>query len=84
MEKQPQWPDGGVGFVVVTGTVVERTDVPVFKLDPELPFGAGLPVPQGYDAEDIRRRYVIGDVQWELVEKPSEHGQSKEVKQGDD
>ena len=61
----------GEGFVVVTGTLAQRNDVPVFTLDLTSPFGVGLPVPPRYDVEDIRQRYVVCDVQWEVAEKRS-------------
>ena len=68
VDKSPNWPAAGKGLVVVTGTLVERNDVPVFMLNPDEPFGPGLPVPPGYDAEDIRRRYVIVDAVGQVVE----------------
>nr|MCU0981053.1 hypothetical protein [Pirellulaceae bacterium] len=58
----------GLDHVVVTGTLAERNDLPVFVFDPTQPWGTGLPVPPGYDVEDIRRRHVIVDVKWELVD----------------
>ena len=72
IEKPADWPRGGKGLMVVTGTLVEHCDVPAFKLDSDLaaPFHAGLPVPAGENVEDVGRRYIIVDVSWNLVNAP--------------
>lgn len=67
-DKPPTWPKYGDGVVVVTGTLAERNDVPTFPLNLVEPFASGLPVPPGYDAAEIRRRYVLTDAQGEMVE----------------
>ncbi len=72
IEKPADWPSGGSGLMVVTGTLAERRDVPVFRLDANTDsrFAAGLPVPDGDDLAAVRHRFVIVDVSWELAMNP--------------
>lgn len=62
------WPDGYDGKIVrVTGTVVERHDLPVFIPKPgELPRG-GIPVPPGTDLHQASRRYKLANYRIERV-----------------
>lgn len=54
--------------VRVTGTVVERADLPVFvEKKGELP-KSGIPVPEGTDLEKAARRYLLQDPTWTLLE----------------
>lgn len=46
-------------WVRVRGTVVERSDRPVFVADPNGPIMQGVPVPPGTDLEQARKRWVI-------------------------
>jgi hypothetical protein len=46
-------------WVRVRGTVVERSDLPVFIQDPNEPIMQGMPVPPGTDLEQARKRWVI-------------------------
>jgi hypothetical protein len=46
-------------WVQVRGTVVERSDQPVFIQDPNEPIMQGMPVPEGTDLEQARKRWVI-------------------------
>jgi hypothetical protein len=72
IEKPADWPRGGSGLMVVTGTLAECRDVPAFRLDTnsDAPFATGLPVPPDDDLQAMRRRLVIAGVSWELVEIP--------------
>jgi hypothetical protein len=69
IEKPADWPESGTGLMVVTGTLAERHDVPVFRLDADVsaPFQTGLPVLASQDADQIKRRYIVVDVTWQLV-----------------
>jgi|LakMenE01Jun11ns_1017448.scaffolds.fasta_scaffold9847210_3 hypothetical protein len=61
------WPDGMRGKrVSVTGTVIERHDLPVF-----IPSRAdrgiqGIPVPKGTDLHKASHRYLLKDATWKL------------------
>jgi hypothetical protein len=46
-------------WVQVRGTIVERSDLPVFVQDPNEPIMQGMPVPEGTDLEQARKRWVI-------------------------
>ena len=68
---QTHWPNdlyfGGDNgeTITVTGTVVERNDLPVFAPDPNrLPI-QGVPVPQGTNLEDASKRYILESVSWQ-------------------
>lgn len=52
--------------VRVTGSVIERADLPVLTGDGE-PASAGIPVPAGADPEQARRRYLLANATWALV-----------------
>ena len=65
------WPSGlyfGKGDgeqVTVTGTVVERNDVPVFIPNPNKPLVQSVPVPEGTDLEGASKRYVLESVEYQ-------------------
>jgi hypothetical protein len=65
------WPDGlyhgndDGELVVVTGTVTQRADVPVFIPKEGEPPMQGVTVPPGTDLEEARKRYVLVDVTWQ-------------------
>jgi len=68
------WPDGFYKgndegeLVVVTGTVAQRADLPVFIAEPGEPIMmAGIPMPPGTDLEEARKRYVLVDVVWQRL-----------------
>jgi hypothetical protein len=71
------WIDGGIpeGLegkkVRVTGRLIRRNDLPVFRREAQRDFGmgpAGIPVPEGVDLERARRRYLIADPVWKKIE----------------
>ena len=65
----PDWPDHAVGKrVKVTGTFVERKDLPVFIDKPGEPIRAGMAVPEGTDLEKARTRQVLSKITWKLLE----------------
>lgn len=52
----------------VSGTVIKRSDRPVFIEEPsDLP-RAGIPMPKGTDLEKAAIRYLLQDATWEAVE----------------
>ena len=61
------WPDKMRGkHVVVTGTVIERHDLPVFIPSPTEPAVQGIPVPKGTDLHKASHRYLLKDATWKL------------------
>ena len=50
--------------VTVTGTVVERNDLPVFIPNPNEPQIQGIPVSEGTDLEKASKRFVLESVEW--------------------
>ena len=51
----------------VTGTVIEKYDLPVFiQKEGELP-QSGIPVPEGTDLKEASRRYLLKNVKWEII-----------------
>lgn len=54
--------------VRVTGKVIERSDLPVFEQKPGEPPRAGIPVQQGGDVKAARRRFLLTDAKWTLIE----------------
>lgn len=68
------WPDGMYHgndkgeLVEVTGTVVQRQDVPVIVVVPGEPvLRAGVTVPPGTDVEEASKRYILENVVWNRV-----------------
>lgn len=68
------------GLVRVTGTVVQRSDVPVFVDDPNTPPIQGIPVPAGTDLDEAAKRYILESVRWERVENGTEPLNEREPK----
>jgi len=68
----PEWNSETNGKRVrVTGTVIERADLPVFIADPnddKVP--AGIPVPPGTDLKDAAKRYLLTRIKWEILVAP--------------
>ncbi len=63
-----EWPEAVNGRTVeVTGTLVERHDLPVFIQDPSKPAKAGMPVPPGTDLHEASRRLVLENVEWKVI-----------------
>ncbi len=64
------WPDGLYHgndegeLVEVTGTVRQRSDVPVFIPKEGEPIRQGVTVPPGTDLEEAGKRYILEDVTW--------------------
>jgi hypothetical protein len=53
--------------IIVTGTVIERNDLPVFVPEPGKPFvHQGIPVPEGTDLKKASHRFLLKDVTWKL------------------
>jgi hypothetical protein len=73
IDKLDAWPDALVGKRVrVTGTVIERFDLPVFVRKPGEPISSGIPVPEGTDLREASRRYLLGNATWSALE-PDAH-----------
>ena len=51
----------------VTGTLIEKYDLPVFIYkEGELP-KSGIPVPVGTDLKEASRRYLLKGAKWEII-----------------
>ena len=63
-----EWPETLQGRRLrVTGTLIERHDLPVFiPRDDELPI-AGIPVPEGTDLHKASHRYLLTHATWSLL-----------------
>jgi hypothetical protein len=48
----------------VTGTVVERSDLPVFVPRPGEPIVQGIPVEPDADLERAKKRYLLQNATW--------------------
>ena len=63
------WPPELRGKVVeVTGRVIERSDLPVFVHQDGEPERAGIPVGPGTDLAQARRRFLLTEARWKVVE----------------
>ena len=63
------WPLELRGKVVeVTGRVIQRSDLPVFVHQDGEPERAGIPVGPGTDLEQGRRRFLLAEARWKVVE----------------
>jgi hypothetical protein len=63
------WPPGAEGKKVrVTGTLTQRSDLPVFVAKPGEPARAGMPVPAGTDLAEAAKRGVLTDVTVTVIE----------------
>jgi hypothetical protein len=58
--------------VRVKGRIAERADLPVFVQDPNEPIMQGMPVPEGTDLEEARRRFVIEHMETTVVRTPEQ------------
>ena len=62
------WPSEALDKTVeVTGTIVERHDLPVFVADPNEPPVGGIPVPPGTDLHEASKRLILEQVKWNVV-----------------
>ncbi len=52
----------------VTGTVIVRDDVPAFVRRPGEPERTGVPVESEKDLEAARRRFILKDARWTVLE----------------
>ena len=63
------WPPGAKGKRVrVTGTLTQRSDLPVFVAKPGEPARAGMPVPEGTNLVEAAKRGVLTDVTVTIIE----------------
>lgn len=68
------WPDNARDKnVSVTGTLIERHDLPVFiqkRGNRDIP--SGISVPKGTDLHEAAHRYLLKDVKWVIVAEVAE------------
>jgi len=55
-------------LVRVTGTITEVADLPVFIADSNTPPVQSIPVPEGTDLEQARKRFILKSVEWTRIE----------------
>jgi hypothetical protein len=63
------WPEEMYGKKVsVTGTLIERHDLPVFVQEPgRKNLRSGIPVPKGTDLHAAAHRYLLKDAKWVVI-----------------
>jgi len=67
------WPKGyylgeGKGRTLkVTGTLIEKYDLPVYIYKEGDPIRTGIPVPEGTDLRKASQRYLLKDAIWEVI-----------------
>lgn len=62
------WPSNVRGKrLVVTGKVIQRSDLPVFVHEEGEPEMQGMPVPAGTDVEKARRRFLLAEPAWKVL-----------------
>ena len=52
----------------VSGTIIRRSDLPVFIEEPGKDSKAGMPMPKGTDLEKAAIRYLLQEATWEVIE----------------
>lgn len=63
------WPTEARGKrLQVTGKVIQRSDLPVFVHQEGEPEMQGMPVPSGTDLEKARRRFLLAEPKWRVLE----------------
>jgi hypothetical protein len=65
-----EWPKelNSTKRLLVTGKLIERNDIPVFRYTKDGKWGEGLPVPTGYDMKAASTRYLLKDAKWQVVD----------------
>ncbi len=69
------WPDGfylggdNGKRVRVTGTIIKRSDLPVYIEDKNEPIKQGIPVPPGSDLKKMSQRFLLKDAKWVVLDK---------------
>ncbi|MEQ6123113.1 hypothetical protein AAON49_02795 [Pseudotenacibaculum sp. MALMAid0570] len=51
----------------VTGTLIQRYDLPVFIYNKKNLLRAGIPVPEGTDLKKASHRYLLKNIEWEII-----------------
>ncbi len=64
-------------LVVVTGTVTQRSDLPVFVPEADAPSIQGIPVPKGTDLGEAAKRYILESVKWKRNEDGTEQNDAR-------
>jgi hypothetical protein len=59
-------------LVRVTGTVAQRSDLPVFIPDPNIPAVQGIPMPTGTILDEAAKRFILEGVTWQRIEDRTE------------
>ena len=75
MNNLDEWPEGyylgedSCKTVIVTGRIIQKNDRPVYIYKKGEPLRSGIPVPEGTDLEKARRRFLLDNAKWEVVEE---------------
>ena len=68
MDGLSHWPKGFYGQNIrVAGILIEKYDLPVFISTGKLTDPSGIPVPEGSDLKKASKRYLLKDIEWELI-----------------
>lgn len=51
----------------VTGTLIEKYDLPVFIYKEDESPKSGIPVPEGTDLKEASRRYLLKNADWKII-----------------
>lgn len=57
-------------YIVVTGRLEVKNDIPVYRYKKGKPFARGLPVPLPYMLKDMSRRFYLKTTTWTLIGTP--------------
>lgn len=69
------WPNGyylgedKCKTVRITGKIIQKSDLPVFLYKEGDPIRSGIPVPEGTDLKKAKRRFLLRNADWEVIEE---------------
>ncbi len=70
IDDMESWPDELYGKkVTVTGTLIERHDLPVYIPEHENDYRCARPYPIGTDLHEAAQRYLLKDAKWMIVKE---------------
>lgn len=55
--------------VTVTGRIIQKNDLPVFIYKEGEPLRSGMPVPEGTDLEKAKRRFLLDNTKWKVIDE---------------
>lgn len=70
-----KWPTGyylgeeNCKTVTVVGRIIQKKDLPVYIYKEGDPIKSGMPVPEGTDLEKAKRRFLLKNAKWEVIDE---------------